>query len=120
VRLKLDENLGLRIADFFRGAGHDVETVAGEGLSGADDDTVFQACIKEKRVLVTMDLDFSDVVRFEPKRCGGIVIFRLPGSFSSGLFERMSGDFLEMLRIAEFNSDLWIVEPGRIRIHQEK
>jgi hypothetical protein len=37
VRLKLDENLGRRTARILAKAGHDVATVAGQGLSGFTD-----------------------------------------------------------------------------------
>lgn len=41
MRFKLDENIGRQAADLLRRAGHDVETVRGEGLGGAGDDVVF-------------------------------------------------------------------------------
>ena len=37
MRLKLDENLGVRTARLFAGAGHDLATVAGQGLAGFTD-----------------------------------------------------------------------------------
>jgi hypothetical protein len=39
VRLKLDENLGIRTAHLFAEAGHDVATVAGQGLAGFEPGT---------------------------------------------------------------------------------
>ena len=40
MNLKLDENLGQRIARQLADVGHDVTTVAGEGLSGSPDEVV--------------------------------------------------------------------------------
>jgi len=38
VKLKLDENLGRACADLLRAAGHDVTTVATQGLCSAPDE----------------------------------------------------------------------------------
>ena len=51
MRLKLDENLGWRIAESLRDAGHDVATVRDEELGGADDDALFARCLQEGRCL---------------------------------------------------------------------
>jgi predicted nuclease of predicted toxin-antitoxin system len=63
VRLKLDENLGRSIAAFFRAAGHDTSTVLEQRLGSADDQTVFAVCARERRVLITLDLDFANPSR---------------------------------------------------------
>jgi predicted nuclease of predicted toxin-antitoxin system len=70
VKLKLDENLGRRCIEILAGAGHDVATVAQQGTSSADDRDLIDACRKEGRGLVTLDLDFSNplVSGFEPLR----------------------------------------------------
>jgi len=72
VRFKLDENSGSRSARLFPEAGHNVETVVQEGLGGASDESIFDACIRENRCLLSLDLDFADVVRFPPHRTAGI------------------------------------------------
>lgn len=64
MRLKLDENLGRSPQAALREAGHDVEHVHDEGLTGAKDERVWQQACAEGRMLVTLDLDFSDVRRF--------------------------------------------------------
>jgi predicted nuclease of predicted toxin-antitoxin system len=47
MKLKLDENLGHAAAELFRAAGHDVETVVGQGLAGATDRDVIVVCHTE-------------------------------------------------------------------------
>ena len=68
MKLKLDENLGLRAHALFRAAGYDVETAHSEDLSGASDDSIFEACCVERRCPVTVDLDFADPIRFSAHR----------------------------------------------------
>jgi len=46
MKFKIDENLGKSAAKFLIAAGHDVDTVFDENLSGAPDDKIFTACIK--------------------------------------------------------------------------
>lgn len=84
MKIKLDENLPVSLADLLADFGHDVHTTQSEGLTGCDDDTVWQAAQDEDRFLITQDLDFSDLRRFVPGRHAGILILRLrePGKLA--------------------------------------
>lgn len=66
LKFKLDENLGTRTQQISRQTGHDVETIYGESLFGSTVQTLYTICQEEKRCLVTLDLDFSNVLRFPP------------------------------------------------------
>lgn len=78
MRLKLDENLGRSAAAPLIVAGHDVATVAAQGMSGATDEGLFRACADEQRVLVTLDLDVATPLRLDPVGAGGIAVLRVP------------------------------------------
>jgi predicted nuclease of predicted toxin-antitoxin system len=51
--------------------------VAELGLSGAGDFVVRDAAIKQERILVTLDADFANVLRFPPAEAPGVVRFRI-------------------------------------------
>jgi predicted nuclease of predicted toxin-antitoxin system len=97
MRFRLDENFGSRTAGVFRQLGHDVETVRDEGLQGCSDDNLFALCSRERRCLVTLDLDFADVIRFPPHVSAGIAVVRVPRNPSSDLLSAMIGGLLRAL-----------------------
>lgn len=82
MNLKLDENLPASLVGVLSGIGHDVDTVAEEGITGADDDSVWAATQQAGRFLITQDLDFSDLRRFQPGTHKGVLLVRLriPGA----------------------------------------
>lgn len=118
MKFKLDENFGTRTQELFRSLGHDVETVRSQNLQGCSDQHLFEVCCTENRCLVTLDLDFADVVRFPPSRSSGIVVIRVPHNPSLALLEQMARQFLGAAEQFTIEKRLLIVEVGRIRIHE--
>jgi predicted nuclease of predicted toxin-antitoxin system len=117
VKFKLDENLSRRAADLIRAAGHDAVTVVSQGLRGAADETVFEVCTAESRALVTLDRDFGQVLRYPPAASAGIVVLEIgPRASHAALLDRVR-ELLIVLRTQSPDGSLWIVEPGRVRIH---
>ena len=91
MKFKLDENFGAGLQSLFQKSGHDVETAVSENLSGTTDEHIFEICCN---------------------------IFRMHHRFSMKLFESMIDRFLLELDVLGLKGDLWIVEPGRIRVHK--
>lgn len=116
MRLKLDENLGPAISGLFRASGHDVDTVRDEGLAGATDDKVFAKAGSAGRVLVTLDLDFSNPLRFGPSNTPGIIVLR-PARPVMEQIRSLAMETAAYLGVEDPLGRIWIVEPGRIRIH---
>ena len=118
MKFKLDENFGTRTQELFRSLGHDVETVRSQNLQGCSDQHLFEVCCTENRCLVTLDLDFADVIRFPPSQSSGIVVIRVPHNPSLALLEQMARQFLRTAAQFTLEKSLLIVEVGRIRIHE--
>jgi predicted nuclease of predicted toxin-antitoxin system len=119
MKFKLDENFGRRTISLFKQSGHDVHTVYDENQSGSDDLAIFERCVAENRCRVTLDLDFADILQFPPSQSCGIIVVRLPRNPSLTVLESLIQRALDYLEKNPIEKNLWIVEPGCIRIHQK-
>lgn len=93
MRIKLDENLPADLVADLAALGHDVDTVPAEGLAGKVDPEVWAAAQAVERVLITQDLDFSDLRVFAPGTHHGVVLVRLREPSRSRLRARVLAAF---------------------------
>ncbi len=77
MRIKLDENMPEALVPILSDMGHDTDTAPQEGLTGQDDTSVWDAAQQAARLLITQDLDFSDIHKFVPGTHYGILLLRL-------------------------------------------
>lgn len=120
MKLKVDENIGRSGIEFLRQQGHDTMGVHEQGLGGKPDNVVFAVCAGEGRTLITLDRDFGQVTRFPPERSAGIVVLDLGGPGSLPRLQARLRDFLALAATRPVTGELWIVEPGRVRVHLAK
>lgn len=119
MRLKLDENIGQRGKALLLEAGHEVATILEQNLTGASDPDVIAVCQAEQRCLVTLDLDFSNPLRFQPSQYSGIAVLRLPNPPTHQDLVNTILTLIGALETDDITGKLWIVQRGAIRIYQE-
>jgi predicted nuclease of predicted toxin-antitoxin system len=94
-------------------AGHDVVAIA-EVAKGATDEQVLERALTEKRVLITEDRDFGELVYARGRSSAGVILVR----FHSRARRAKPATVVEA--VAKLGSRLQdaftVVEPGRVRI----
>jgi predicted nuclease of predicted toxin-antitoxin system len=108
-----DESCAGPVIRALRDAGHDVVAIA-EVARGATDEQVLEHALNEKRVLITEDRDFGELVYARGRSSAGVILVR----FHSRARQAKPATVVEA--IAKLSSRLQdafaVVEPGRVRI----
>jgi predicted nuclease of predicted toxin-antitoxin system len=113
MRFLVDESCDYTLVKVLREAGHDVLAVS-ETTPGAEDSDVIQISVREKRILLTEDKDFGQLVYAHGQSSVGVIFLRFPFSARTQISrdlsilieqqgERLSGCFVT-------------IQPNRIRI----
>jgi predicted nuclease of predicted toxin-antitoxin system len=114
LKLKIDENLPRESATILLNAGFEADTVFDERLTGADDSEIAARSRAEGRVLVTLDLDFSNIRTYPPAEHAGIIVLRVKRQDRHTILA-----LTQRIALALANrtpaGELWIVETDRIR-----
>lgn len=76
-KLLLDANISPETARFLRSLGFSVKSLIEENLAGITDEQVVTLAEKERRVIITFDLDFGRIYHFKEQGKVGIVVLRL-------------------------------------------
>ncbi len=95
-------------------------TIHEESLAGIPDSEVIAICTREGRCLVTLDVEFGNPILFKPAGYSGIAVLRIPSPITKELLRATVETLADGLASADIRSKLWIVQPGRIREHQEE
>ena len=115
MKFKIDENLPVDIVELLRSAQHDAVTVSDQGLGGEADGLIVEECQNEKRILVTLDMDFTDIRTYPPNRFYGFIVLRLQKQDKRhviNVFKKV----IPLLEQVKVEHQLWIVDEVQVRI----
>jgi predicted nuclease of predicted toxin-antitoxin system len=115
LKIKLDENMPASAVSLLQQKGHDIHTVFDEALNGEVDEKIAETCRKERRILITLDSDFSDIRSYPPKDNAGIILLR-PHRQSEPQIIRLLESVLPMFQSEPIHGFLWVVESAGLRI----
>ncbi len=115
MRLLVDENLPVEVAELLRQAGHDAAKVTERRLSGTPDAGVAALCLAEGRALITLDVDFGNTQLYPPAEYVGLVVLRLERQDKAHVLAVVTA-LIPRLTDEELVGRLWVVDEERIRI----
>ena len=115
MKFKLDECMDVRLVVLFVNAGHNAQTVYGEGLSSEPDSEIYAVCTRERRILITQDMAFSNPFAFSPLATEGIILIRNPSQLLSEA-EHLVRMVIMKLVEEDPKGRLWVVDRQGIRI----
>lgn len=115
MKLFLDENLSPKHAIALREQGYDAISVTEAGLSGEPDIKVRGFAIESGRVLITLDSDFADILRFPPVGTPGVIRLKIHPPAEDAIRERILRT-LEVLKDTSLAGCLAVSHGDIIRI----
>ncbi len=80
MKFLLDESCEYRLLPFLQQLGHDVTAIAHDHPNALTDRDVLKIATREKRVLLTNDKDFGELIFRQRHYHRGIILFRLRGA----------------------------------------
>ena len=117
MKIKLDENLPAQIGQELQALGHEVHTLETERLSGCADDELWQASQREGRLLITQDLDFSDIRTFAPGKHHGLLLIRVRVPSRRALIARVV-DVFRSENVSSWTRCFVVVTDRKIRVRR--
>ena len=117
MRFLADMGVAGRIVEWLRSEGHDAVHLRDEGLHRLPNGEIFRKAAEERRIVLTFDLDFGEILALSGDASVSVVLFRLRNTSTPFVLGRLktvladSGESLEKGAVV-------IVEDGRHRMRR--
>jgi predicted nuclease of predicted toxin-antitoxin system len=115
MRFLADMGVSPRTVDWLRSQGHDAIRLNEEGLHRLPDPQVMDKALKEKRILLTMDLGFGALLAMSKSHFPSVILFRLSDETSKAINERL-GEILGLFEQELENGAIISVNDEVVRV----
>jgi len=111
MRFLIDENVRKEVIDFLKAEGHDILVVP----RGSSDDKVIQIARGEKRIILTHDQHFANILLYPPEELPGIIRIKIHPPSAPPIIGALR-DFLAKFTPERLEKKLIILEKDGFRI----
>ena len=119
IKLLCDENISPLTVGYIRSLGYDVKSVVELGLKGAADEEIVSLAKRERRIIVTFDLDFGETHYFSSKEEIGIIVLRLKSQWHEEVNRALEKILkTKKLEAEEYKKSLLIITEKKYRFRK--
>jgi predicted nuclease of predicted toxin-antitoxin system len=115
MRFLADMGVSQRVVTWLQEQGHDATHLRDEGLQRLENGDIFTKAFRELRIILTWDLDFTEIVALSKTGTVSAVVFRLMNTRSDHVIERLERVLSESAQDLEEGAII-SVEEGRHRV----
>jgi predicted nuclease of predicted toxin-antitoxin system len=115
MRFLADMGVSWRVVQWLRQKGHDAIHLSDEGLHRLPNGKIFIKAYSEKRVVLTFDLDFGEIVALSGGLKTGVIILRLHNTTTPHVIDRLDRVLKDSVEALEQGA-IVVVEELRHRV----
>jgi predicted nuclease of predicted toxin-antitoxin system len=104
-------------AQALRAEGYDACAAVEVGLAGVPDEEILRFAIEHDRILLTLDADFANLVRFPPDRTKGIVRLKVHPPTEQAIADMIRRALL-LVQNVDLSGRLAVVDKDKVRIRR--
>lgn len=115
IKFLADENIATRVIEALRNEGFNVLSVYEEKFSGIDDEKILKFAQEQKRIILTHDKDFGNLIRQPYQPHDGVILLRLRNQSPQNVINHLI-PFLKRVKPSKIKNRLVVFQEGKIRI----
>lgn len=90
MKFLADMGISLKTVNWLRNQGYDIVHLCEQGLQRLPDEDIFRKAVEESRIILTMDLDFSQILAASKTNLPSTIVFRVTDERSESINRKLS------------------------------
>lgn len=117
MKFLADMPISPKTVSFLKSRGHDIYRISERGLPKAKDREIAALAVKEDRIILTTDLDFSAIISISEKTSPSAIILRLSDESHENV-NALLGNILPAVEKDVQRGAIVIIEDDRFRVRE--